>query len=119
MDKGKGRAFDGEDDDDGEAGFWFEDEDDDGEPVAVEDWDARFKRPGDPTFSVSTFGAAAGALGNAATDALARGEVPRDPAKPLRMKVKIDEEAAKTWVYPTNFEVRDYQYNIVQKALFK
>lgn len=33
-------------------------------------------------------------------------------------KCKIDLEAAKTWIYPTNMERRDYQYNIVQKALF-
>ncbi|KDN37577.1 P-loop containing nucleoside triphosphate hydrolase protein [Tilletiaria anomala UBC 951] len=37
---------------------------------------------------------------------------------PLPMKNKIDEEAAKTWIYPTNMEARDYQYNIVSKALF-
>ncbi|CAD6884755.1 unnamed protein product [Tilletia controversa] len=34
------------------------------------------------------------------------------------MKLRIDEEAAKTWVYPTNKSFRDYQFNIVQKALF-
>ncbi|SNX82291.1 related to MPH1 - Member of the DEAH family of helicases [Melanopsichium pennsylvanicum] len=33
-------------------------------------------------------------------------------------KCKIDLEAAKTWIYPTNMDKRDYQYNIVQKALF-
>ncbi|SJX60992.1 related to MPH1-Member of the DEAH family of helicases [Sporisorium reilianum f. sp. reilianum] len=37
---------------------------------------------------------------------------------PLPQKCKIDLEAAKTWIYPTNMEKRDYQYNIVQKALF-
>ncbi|KAL7275082.1 3'-5' DNA helicase [Rhizina undulata] len=31
---------------------------------------------------------------------------------------KIDLEAAKTWVYPTNVGHRDYQFNIVQRALF-
>ncbi|KAE8268879.1 hypothetical protein A4X09_0g3458 [Tilletia walkeri] len=34
------------------------------------------------------------------------------------MKLRIDAEAAKTWVYPTNKSFRDYQFNIVQKALF-
>lgn len=40
----------------------------------------------------------------------------RPPQQP--QKCKIDTEAAKTWIYPTNMEKRDYQYNIVQKALF-
>ncbi|HMD13362.1 MAG TPA: DEAD/DEAH box helicase family protein, partial [Bacteroidota bacterium] len=30
----------------------------------------------------------------------------------------IDTNAAKTWVYPTNVSFRDYQFNIVQRALF-
>lgn len=31
---------------------------------------------------------------------------------------KIDREAAKSWVYPSNVSHRDYQYSIVYKALF-
>lgn len=31
---------------------------------------------------------------------------------------KIDVEAAKTWLYPSNVSHRDYQYTIVHKALF-
>ncbi|CAK4030901.1 ATP-dependent DNA helicase mph1 [Lecanosticta acicola] len=32
---------------------------------------------------------------------------------------KLDEEAMKTWVYPTNLgTIRDYQYNIVSRSLF-
>ena len=30
----------------------------------------------------------------------------------------IDQDAAKTWIYPTNVSFRDYQFNIVQRALF-
>lgn len=30
----------------------------------------------------------------------------------------IDTEAFKTWIYPINYTLRDYQFNIVQKALF-
>jgi ATP-dependent DNA helicase MPH1 len=30
---------------------------------------------------------------------------------------KLDLEAAKTWVYPINVSYRDYQYNIVRRAL--
>ncbi len=30
----------------------------------------------------------------------------------------FDEEAGKMWLYPTNYPLRDYQYNIVHKALF-
>ncbi|KAJ3049904.1 hypothetical protein HK097_009111, partial [Rhizophlyctis rosea] len=30
---------------------------------------------------------------------------------------EVDKEAAKTWIYPTNCAVRDYQFNIVQKSL--
>ncbi|GAC99035.1 hypothetical protein PHSY_006632 [Pseudozyma hubeiensis SY62] len=51
--------------------------------------------------------------------------LPPAPAEPRRkpvqaqpQKCKIDLEAGKTWIYPTNMESRDYQYNIVQKALF-
>ncbi|KAI9851762.1 MAG: 3'-5' DNA helicase [Thelocarpon superellum] len=32
---------------------------------------------------------------------------------------KLDDEAVKTWVYPTNLgTIRDYQYNVVQRGLF-
>lgn len=31
----------------------------------------------------------------------------------------FDLEAGQTWIYPTNYAVRDYQYNIVQQALLK
>jgi len=31
---------------------------------------------------------------------------------------RLDLEAAKTWVYPSNMVHRDYQFNIVQRALF-
>ena len=31
----------------------------------------------------------------------------------------FDNEAGKIWIYPTNYPVRDYQYNIVKQALFK
>lgn len=44
---------------------------------------------------------------------------------PLTSKVeppthhKLDHEATKSWVYPTNLgKIRDYQYNIVQRGLF-
>ena len=30
----------------------------------------------------------------------------------------FDEEAGQLWIYPTNYPLRDYQYNIVHKALF-
>ena len=32
---------------------------------------------------------------------------------------RIDRDAAREWIYPTNMELRDYQFNIVSKALFK
>lgn len=38
--------------------------------------------------------------------------------KKIEMRLKIDQEAAKTWIYPTNMERRDYQFNIVKLALF-
>ena len=31
----------------------------------------------------------------------------------------FDPEAGERWVYPTNYPVRDYQFNIVQKCLFR
>ena len=43
----------------------------------------------------------------------------RTPCASLKqMKVPIDRIEAQTWIYPTNKEKRDYQYNIVQRALF-
>jgi len=33
-------------------------------------------------------------------------------------KPQIDPEACKTWIYPTNMEKRDYQFNIVALSLF-
>ncbi|EMR11430.1 hypothetical protein PNEG_00451 [Pneumocystis murina B123] len=32
---------------------------------------------------------------------------------------EIDKESIKTWIYPTNMKERDYQFNIVQKALYQ
>ena len=31
----------------------------------------------------------------------------------------FDVDAGELWIYPTNYPIRDYQFNIVQKALFK
>ena len=31
----------------------------------------------------------------------------------------FDEQFGSTYIYPTNYPVRDYQYNIIKKALFK
>ncbi|GLH10626.1 Putative fanconi anemia group M protein [Gryllus bimaculatus] len=31
----------------------------------------------------------------------------------------FDKGAGRTWIYPTNYPIRDYQFNIVQSALFK
>lgn len=31
----------------------------------------------------------------------------------------FDKEAGRMWIYPTNYPVRDYQYNIVAKALYE
>lgn len=31
----------------------------------------------------------------------------------------FDNNAGDSWIYPTNYPVRDYQYNITEKALFK
>ena len=32
---------------------------------------------------------------------------------------EVDSEAYKTWIYPTNMAIREYQLNIVQASLFK
>lgn len=32
---------------------------------------------------------------------------------------EFDYEAGKTWIYPTNYPIRDYQFSIVKEALFK
>lgn len=39
------------------------------------------------------------------------------PARPLS-RVPIDPEAARTWIYPVNYPVRQYQLQIVTQALF-
>jgi Fanconi anemia group M protein len=31
----------------------------------------------------------------------------------------FDESSGKVWIYPTNFAIRSYQYNIVEKCLYK
>ncbi|KAK3869546.1 hypothetical protein Pcinc_025153 [Petrolisthes cinctipes] len=38
---------------------------------------------------------------------------------PLETLPGFDTEAGKTWVYPINYPVREYQYSIVEKALFR
>lgn len=38
--------------------------------------------------------------------------------EPRPMKLALDVEQAKTWIYPTNKPLRTYQLNIVKKALF-
>lgn len=43
-------------------------------------------------------------------------ERPLEPPAPVTPK--IDHEAARTWVYPVNKPLRNYQLNIVKKALF-
>ncbi|EEB07211.1 ATP-dependent DNA helicase [Schizosaccharomyces japonicus yFS275] len=35
----------------------------------------------------------------------------------ITLQHQLDTEAAKTWIYPINIELRDYQFNIVKKAL--
>ena len=34
------------------------------------------------------------------------------------MKLQLDFDAAKSWIYPLNRDKRDYQYNIVKHCLF-
>ena len=31
----------------------------------------------------------------------------------------FDKAAGQLWIYPTNYQVRDYQYNIVRESLYK
>ncbi|UZJ54810.1 hypothetical protein CBS101457_004130 [Exobasidium rhododendri] len=51
-------------------------------------------------------------------DAFISAPPPLEPEGLKRMKIPIDRVAAKSWIYPTNKEKRDYQFNIVQRALF-
>lgn len=41
------------------------------------------------------------------------------PQKALEDLPGFDVVAGQTWIYPTNYPVRDYQFNIVQSCLFK
>ncbi|KAK8734658.1 hypothetical protein OTU49_005919 [Cherax quadricarinatus] len=38
---------------------------------------------------------------------------------PLESLPGFDEDAGRTWIYPINYPIRDYQYCIVEKALYK
>ena len=50
--------------------------------------------------------------------------IPHDLPEPSN-KTAVDEisgfdaSAGKLWIYPTNYPIRDYQFNIVQKCLYK
>ncbi|KAJ3111274.1 hypothetical protein HK100_002745 [Physocladia obscura] len=63
-----------------------------------------------------------------------RSSVPRPAAQPapppvsltseelsrlVKHKHKIDAEAVKSWLYPTNCPVRDYQFNVIQASMFQ
>ncbi|EPX74853.1 ATP-dependent DNA helicase [Schizosaccharomyces octosporus yFS286] len=39
--------------------------------------------------------------------------------EPLRLQHELDRDAANQWIYPINVSFRDYQFNIVKKALFQ
>lgn len=41
-----------------------------------------------------------------------------DPPNITKTKHRFDSDCLKTYIYPTNLQVRNYQYNIVQRALF-
>lgn len=43
----------------------------------------------------------------------------RERIKYVPGPVPIDEDACKDWIYPTNYPVRDYQFEISKKALFE
>lgn len=45
--------------------------------------------------------------------------MPQQQPPPPASRVPIDTEAAKTWIYPVNYPVRQYQLQIVTEALFK
>ncbi|KAF9360483.1 hypothetical protein BGX26_009173 [Mortierella sp. AD094] len=52
-----------------------------------------------------------------ATDIFKSPELPTQPSQPLTHHA-IDRDAALTWQYPINYPRRDYQYNIIRRALF-
>ena len=45
--------------------------------------------------------------------------LPPPCATPLEDLPGFDMTAGDIWIYPTNYPVREYQYNIVKQALFK
>lgn len=64
-------------------------------------------------------------FGNSTTAKAVSASQAKAPNWPLANKIeppthhKLDAEALKTWVYPTNLgKIRDYQFNIVQRGLF-
>lgn len=47
-------------------------------------------------------------------------ELSQNPQISFDEKTKgFDLSAGKTWIYPENYPVRDYQFNIVQACLYK
>lgn len=59
---------------------------------------------------------------NEGTSAAGNSYSPHPPlpeSTPLETLPGFDFEAGKTWVYPINYPVREYQYSIVEKALYK
>lgn len=88
----------------------------------VEDWDAA--RADHPLAGVGLFGPGVQGTASESTSHMPDASFVRylDAANGTQQHCtppSVDMHAAMTWIYPTNLPIRDYQYNIVQKALFK
>lgn len=86
----------------------------------VEDWDAN--RADHPLANVGLFGPGVRGTSSTSTSKLPDATFHKylnSHTPQLDMAQQVDMHAAMTWIYPTNMPIRDYQFNIVQKALFK
>ncbi|KAG2188360.1 hypothetical protein INT44_001113, partial [Umbelopsis vinacea] len=75
-------------------------------------------RPTPPSNSPVSRQTGSGFSFNTVTNAPAPQAPPAPPPEDAQCAHFFDAEACTTWVYPINYPIRNYQFNIVQRALF-
>ncbi|KAI8583153.1 hypothetical protein K450DRAFT_117555 [Umbelopsis ramanniana AG] len=75
-------------------------------------------RPNPPSNSPVNRQSGSGFSFNTVTNAPAPQAPPAPPPEDAQCAHFFDAEACTTWVYPINYPIRNYQFNIVQRALF-
>ncbi|KAK4304795.1 hypothetical protein Pmani_023272 [Petrolisthes manimaculis] len=98
-------------------GLDVSDDDDDVLAQACEDSDARLENTSGSKANSIFIGSRNEGSSNGGNSYPSYPSVPE--STPLETLPGFDKEAGKTWVYPINYPVREYQYSIVEKALFR